>query len=159
LLIVLGGPIGVYETDAYPFLAEDIAVLERLARGRPSLSICLGCQLMARALGARVFPGPVKEIGRGGVDLPKRAWSRACGPLAEEAATVLHWHGDTFDLPSGAVRLAANQLPKHPAIPVCRGEGPVSTRLSRSRRVSRTAAVGHEERFLPPRLSGGYGLG
>src|SRR6516165_3487251 len=64
LLIVLGGPIGVYETDTYPFIAGEIAAIAaRLSAGKPTLGICLGAQMMAAALGARVAPGPVKEIG------------------------------------------------------------------------------------------------
>jgi GMP synthase (glutamine-hydrolysing) len=64
LVIVLGGPIGAYEDEVYPFLREELDLLtERLAAGRPTLGICLGAQLMARALGARVYPGAAKEIG------------------------------------------------------------------------------------------------
>ncbi|MBR0872059.1 glutamine amidotransferase [Bradyrhizobium tropiciagri] len=106
LLIVLGGPIGVYETDNYPFLTTEIVLLERrLARGLPTLGICLGAQLMARALGSRVFPGGVKEIGWGTVDLTQEGKSSSLRALQTE---VLHWHGDTFDLPGSAVRLASN---------------------------------------------------
>src|SRR3982074_3732850 len=71
LVIVLGGPIGAYETDAYPFLIDEIALLEyRLSRDLPTLGICLGSQLMAKALGSRVFKGHIKEIGwvAGGVN-------------------------------------------------------------------------------------------
>jgi GMP synthase (glutamine-hydrolysing) len=111
LLIVLGGPIGVYEVDAYPFLAQEIALLERrLAKDRPTLGICLGAQLMARALGSRVFPGPVKEIGWGRVELSQNGQASCLAALAENEARVLHWHGDTFDLPDGALRLASNAL-------------------------------------------------
>src|SRR5215470_16407328 len=64
LLIVLGGPIGVYESESYPFITREIDLLERrLAHGLPTLGICLGAQLMAKALGARVYAGGVKEIG------------------------------------------------------------------------------------------------
>jgi GMP synthase (glutamine-hydrolysing) len=109
LLIVLGGPFGAYETDTYPFLAREIGILERrLAQGRPTLGICLGAQLMAKALGARVFPGPVKEVGWGRVDLTAEGRASALEPLGDDDAVVLHWHGDTFDLPEGATRLAAN---------------------------------------------------
>ena len=111
LLIVLGGPIGVYEVDAYPFISQEIALLERrLARDRPTLGICLGSQLMAKALGSRVFRGSVKEIGWGGVELTKEGLASCLAALAEDRARVLHWHGDTFDLPVGAVRLASNVL-------------------------------------------------
>jgi GMP synthase (glutamine-hydrolysing) len=111
LLIVLGGPIGAYETATYPFLTREIGLIERrLAKHRPTLGICLGSQLMAAALGSRVFPGPQKEIGWGRVDLTKRGLSSCLAGLADEDATVLHWHGDSFDLPDGAVRLASNAL-------------------------------------------------
>lgn len=109
LLIVLGGPIGVYETDAYPFLAAEIAIIERrLMRARPTLGICLGSQLMARALGARVFPGPIKEIGWGPVELTEAGKASSLKVLADEGAAVLHWHGDTFDMPTGAMLLAGS---------------------------------------------------
>jgi GMP synthase (glutamine-hydrolysing) len=109
LLIALGGPIGVYETDRFPFLLKEIAVLERrLAKHRPTLGICLGGQLMARALGSRVFPGPVKEIGWGRVELTDEGQASSLSALAEPGAVVLHWHGDTFELPAGAARLASN---------------------------------------------------
>ncbi len=109
LLIVLGGPIGVYEADAYPFLAREIALLERrLARGRSTLGICLGSQLMAKALGARVYPGGIKEIDWGNVTLTEAGMRSCLRPLADAGAAVLHWHDDTFDLPAGAVRLAGN---------------------------------------------------
>ncbi|MDR3464760.1 MAG: glutamine amidotransferase [Xanthobacteraceae bacterium] len=109
LLIVLGGPIGAYEIEAYPFLRQEISLIERrLAVGRPMLGICLGSQLMAAALGSRVFPGHVKEIGWGSVRLTAAGEVSCLGALAADGAQVLHWHGDTFDLPDGAVRLASN---------------------------------------------------
>ena len=109
LMIVLGGPIGVYETDDYPFLTSELALLEhRLSRDLPTLGICLGSQLMAKALGSRVFKGPVKEIGWGSIDLTDEGGSSCLKPLESEDAVMLHWHGDTFDLPQGATRLASN---------------------------------------------------
>lgn len=109
LLIVLGGPIGVYDTKDYPFLLDEIRVLERrLAAGRATLGICLGAQLMAAALGAKVFAGATKEIGWGAVDLTAEGRASCLQPLADDGARVLHWHGDTFDLPAGASRLASN---------------------------------------------------
>lgn len=111
LLIVLGGPIGVYEADIYPFLSHEIAMVgERLARGLPTLGICLGAQLMAAALGARVYPSGIKEIGWKPVALSDAGRESCLAPLAEDDLPVLHWHGDTFDLPDGAVHLASSDL-------------------------------------------------
>lgn len=110
LLIVLGGPIGVCEEQSYPFLNDEIAVLERrLAAGRPTLGICLGAQLMARAAGARVYPSGAKEIGFAPITLTE-AGRASCLASFEEEPTTLHWHGDTFDLPAGALRLASTSL-------------------------------------------------
>lgn len=109
LLVVLGGPIGACETDKYPFLNDEIAVIEkRLNFARPSLGICLGAQLFARALGARVYPGPAKEIGWSPVTLTSAGKHSPLNCL--ESAPLLHWHGDTFDLPSGAELLASTSI-------------------------------------------------
>jgi GMP synthase (glutamine-hydrolysing) len=110
LVVVLGGPIGVYETDDYPFLSSEIALIEyRLSRNLPTLGICLGSQLMAKALGSRVYKGAVKEIGWGKVQLSEAGGSSCLGSLQSDDAVVLHWHGDSFDLPPGATRLASNE--------------------------------------------------
>lgn len=112
LLVVLGGPIGVYENDRYPFIDAEVALLkQRLAAGRPTLGICFGSQLMARALGARVYASGVKEIGWAPLEITREG---AASPLKHLVTPVLHWHGDTFDLPSGAVRLAST--------PACRNQ-------------------------------------
>jgi GMP synthase (glutamine-hydrolysing) len=113
LLVVLGGPIGVYEADAYPFLRDEIeSIRQRLAAKRPTLGICLGAQLMAAALGARVYAGSGgPEIGWGPVRFSgpgePPAWF---APLVDGDVPVLHWHGDTFDLPAGAIPLARTEL-------------------------------------------------
>jgi len=117
LVVVLGGPIGVYEADRYPWLAHEIAGLrERLGRRLPTLGICLGAQLMAAALGARVYPGPVKEIGWGELALTDAGHRSCLAALGD--APVLHWHGDTFDLPEGATRLASTALTPNQAFAV-----------------------------------------
>jgi GMP synthase (glutamine-hydrolysing) len=115
LLIVLGGPIGAYEEEVYPFLAAEIALVEqRLARGQPVLGICLGSQLMARALAARVYPGTGKEIGWAPLALTEAGRASPLAALGARAP-VLHWHGDTFDLPAGATHLAATDRYRHQA--------------------------------------------
>jgi GMP synthase (glutamine-hydrolysing) len=109
LLVVLGGPIGVYEHDSYPFLnAEKELIARRLHAGRAVLGICLGSQLIAAALGARVYPSGAKEIGWAPLELTAAGRSSPLRHL--EHTAVLHWHGDTFDLPDSAVRLASTQV-------------------------------------------------
>lgn len=109
LVIVLGGPIGVYEQDRYPFLTDERrALTQRLQEGLPTLGICLGAQLMAAALGARVYPGGQKEIGWSPVELTPAGAASCLGNLSRQP--VLHWHGDTFDLPAGAELLASTAL-------------------------------------------------
>ncbi|EME69085.1 glutamine amidotransferase [Paramagnetospirillum caucaseum] len=115
LLVVLGGPIGAYEDDSYPFLSPELRLIEaRLRAGRPVIGICLGAQLMARALGARVYPnGGVKEIGWSPLDLTAAGRASPLGMLA--GIPVLHWHGDTFDLPDGATLLASTAITRNQA--------------------------------------------
>lgn len=126
LLIVLGGPIGAYQEDLYPFLREELTILERrLDAGRPTMGICLGAQLIARAAGARVFPsggpsgGPsgAKEIGFAPITLTEAGRASCLAPFAEDPMT-LHWHGDTFDLPHGATRLASTGLCENQAFSI-----------------------------------------
>lgn len=111
LLVVLGGPIGVYDETVYPFLADEKSLIgERLRRGGVTLGICLGAQLMANALGAQAYPGPAgKEIGWSPL-LPTAAGEARAelASLFAPGVSVLHWHGDTFDLPPGATHLAAS---------------------------------------------------
>ncbi len=106
LLIVLGGPIGAYDDATYPFVRDEAAAIaQRLAARKPLLGICLGAQLMARALGAAVKPMGVKEIGFAPITLTAAGTDSPLAPLAD-GTPVLHWHGDRYDLPPGAQRLA-----------------------------------------------------
>jgi GMP synthase (glutamine-hydrolysing) len=116
LLVVLGGPIGAYEEALYPFLLDELRLVERrLAAGRPILGICLGCQLIARALGARVYPGSAKEIGWSPLTLTESGGASPLAHLAGCDYRVLHWHGDTFDLPAGVELLASTTATAHQA--------------------------------------------
>jgi GMP synthase (glutamine-hydrolysing) len=112
--LVMGGPMNVDETERYPGL---LAIREWLAeaarRAMPVLGICLGAQLLARALGAAVVPGQVKEIGFSAVTVDDPT-DPILGGLAP-GATVLHWHGDVFELPAGATHLASSALTAHQA--------------------------------------------
>lgn len=114
LLIVLGAPIGAYEDENYPFLIEEVAIIQkRVNFARPALGICLGAQLFARALGSQVYPGPAKEIGWAPLALTAEGKHSPLRFL--EGVPVLHWHGDTFDLPEGAELLASTPICKNQA--------------------------------------------
>jgi GMP synthase (glutamine-hydrolysing) len=110
-LIVMGGPMGVYEEARFPFLRHELRLIEQaLAAGVPVLGICLGSQLLATALGASVRKGLRKEIGWHRVYLEPAA---SADPLFREAPIefdAFHWHGDVFDLPANSVRLARSSL-------------------------------------------------
>ena len=107
VVVVLGGDEGAYETDRYPYLADEIALLrERIAAEAPVFGVCLGAQLLAAALDARVLRGPRKEVGWLGVDLTDAG---AASPVRHaRGIRFVQWHGDTFDLPEGVERLASS---------------------------------------------------
>jgi GMP synthase (glutamine-hydrolysing) len=115
-LIVLGGPMAVYEQDRYPFLRQEIRLIEEaLKENKPVLGICLGSQLLAAALGAKVTKGKLKEIGWYPVRLKEAAVNDPLWAGREPSFTAYHWHGDVFDLPFGAVSLASSDLTEHQA--------------------------------------------
>jgi GMP synthase (glutamine-hydrolysing) len=110
-LIVMGGPMGVYEHDRFPFLRHELLLIERaLMGGVPVLGVCLGSQLLANALGAPVRKGLQKEIGWHRVFLEPAAVDDSLFHGAPPEFDAFHWHGDVFDLPAGAVRLARSSL-------------------------------------------------
>jgi GMP synthase (glutamine-hydrolysing) len=116
LLVVLGGPLGVYEADQYPFIATELEALRRrLERNLPVLGLCLGAQMIAAAAGARVYPSGIKEIGWAPIALTPAGNASCLKHLQSSDYTVLHWHGDTFDLPDGATLLASTSQVKHQA--------------------------------------------
>lgn len=109
LLLVLGGPIGIYEFDRYPFLKHELATIEAAVKqGTPVAGICLGCQALAAVLAARVYPGKQKELGWDVLTLTEEGKASPLGVL--EGVHILNWHGDTFDLPAGATRLASTDI-------------------------------------------------
>lgn len=119
LVVMMGGPMGVYETERYPWLGCEIARLaRRIMLDRPTLGVCLGSQIIAAAMGARVYAGPVKEVGFSPVTIHDAGLA---SPLRHiEDVPVLHWHGDTFDLPERAELLASSD--KYPNQAFRRGD-------------------------------------
>ncbi|MDR2405375.1 MAG: glutamine amidotransferase [Deltaproteobacteria bacterium] len=117
LAIVMGGPIGVGDRELYPFLNLELKFLEkRLKADRPTLGICLGAQLMAYALGAEVYPNTQKEIGWSTLDISPQGIESPLNQLQD--TFVLHWHGDTFNLPQGAELLASTKITPNQAFKV-----------------------------------------
>ena len=114
LLILMGGPMGVYERAAHPWIdCEIVRLAERIACGLPTLGVCFGAQMLAAAMGAEVVRGPSLEIGFGPVTLNAAG---ADSPLRHVAdVPVLHWHGDTFGLPEGVELLASTAAYPHQA--------------------------------------------
>lgn len=135
LLIVMGGPMGVYDTDRFPWLDDEIAMIaRRLAAGRPTLGVCLGSQLIAAALGADVRKGPEREIGFAPIALTRAG---EASPLRHlRGVDMLHWHGDTFDLPEQCELLATTD---RYAQAFARGRGVLALQFH--------AEMGEDERF------------
>jgi GMP synthase (glutamine-hydrolysing) len=110
-LIVMGGPMNADDTDCYPFLATEVDWLRQAVAARlPTLGICLGAQLLAKSLGARVFRNRVKEIGWHDLELLPAALADPLLAGSNARETVFQWHADTFDPPPGAVQLARSAL-------------------------------------------------
>ena len=111
LLIIMGGPMNVFDFHMHAWMQEEIDwVGEFIRSGKPVLGICLGAQIVAAAMGEEVFPGPEKEIGWHNLQfLPSLGELRIFKDLPV-ARKVFHWHGDTFNIPKGAVQIARSQL-------------------------------------------------
>lgn len=115
-LIVMGGPMGVYEQERHPHLQREITLIEAALREKkPILGVCLGSQLLAAALGAPVTKGKQKEIGWYPVTLTPQARHDPLWRDAPPSFTAYIWHGDIFALPRGAVSLASSELTEHQA--------------------------------------------
>jgi len=124
-LIMMGGPMSVNDDDTVTYLHDEYELTRRfVASGKRVFGVCLGAQIMAKALGARVYPGPEKEIGwydirltaDGAEDPAMQAFAKCRERCSDQTALkVFHWHGETFDLPEGAVHLAHSPLYRHQA--------------------------------------------
>lgn len=115
-LVILGGPMSTHVTHRYPWLdVEKQFIRDAVAAGKAVLGICLGAQLIAEALGARVYPNDHREIGWFDIERPQTAVGHAIGACLPPRIKVFHWHGDTFDLPEGALQIARSA--------VCRNQG------------------------------------
>ncbi len=108
--LIMGGPMNVYEEDKHPFLADELRLLQEAAKnGRKVIGFCLGCQMIARALGAKVTKNPVKEIGWMPVMLTDAGKREPLLAGLPETLTVFQWHGDTFAVPAGAAHLVKSE--------------------------------------------------
>ena len=109
LLVIMGGPMNVFDFHIHPWMEEEIAWVKRYMDARkPLIGICLGAQIIAAALGVDVYPGKHKEIGWHNLQfLPSLGELRIFGNLPD-TRKVFHWHGDTFPIPDGALRIASS---------------------------------------------------
>jgi len=115
-MVILGGPMNVYEEDHYPFLRdEDLFIKEAIQRGKSVLGICLGAQLMAKALGAKVFKAPIKEIGWYDVSLTEIGSQDPLFSNLPKTFSVFQWHEDTFEIPKGGKLIATSSPVPHQA--------------------------------------------
>ncbi len=120
ILVMMGGPMSVNDEERYPFISTEVELVkEFIASGKRVLGVCLGAQIMAKALGAKVYAGPQKEIGWYDIELTEDGIrdilmrKLAIHPRAGDfwkRFKVFHWHGETFDIPEGAARLARSEI-------------------------------------------------
>jgi GMP synthase (glutamine-hydrolysing) len=115
-IVFLGGPMNVYEEDIYPFLKEeDLFIKESIQRGRGILGICLGAQLIAKALRAKVYKAPFKEIGWYDVSLTEEGSRDSLFSRLPKTFPVFQWHEDTFEIPDGGKLIATSTPVTHQA--------------------------------------------
>ncbi|HWZ23486.1 MAG TPA: type 1 glutamine amidotransferase [Cytophagaceae bacterium] len=110
MLIIMGGPMGVYDEDKYEWMAEEKRFIEKaIVRGKKVIGICLGAQLIAEVLGSKVYKNKEKEIGWMPLKLTPEGKKANVFSDFTDGQNVFHWHGDTFDLPNGAIQLASSE--------------------------------------------------
>lgn len=110
-VIVMGGPMNIYENDKYPWLTwEKHFIEEAIKKNKIVIGICLGSQLIADVLGSKVYKAQKKEIGWYPIEVTTEAQNYPVFASFSASFPVFHWHGDTFDLPAGAVRLAYSEV-------------------------------------------------
>jgi GMP synthase-like glutamine amidotransferase len=115
-LVVMGGPMGIHDEAEHPWLAREKEFLrEAIAAGKTVVGICLGAQLIADALGARVYPNEHSEIGWLPIELTRQGQASRLLVFLPHRFEVFHWHGDTFDIPEGATHLAFSEGCQHQA--------------------------------------------
>jgi len=115
-LIVMGGPMGVHDDLQYPWMKKEKAFIRAcMDQGKTVLGICLGAQLMAHVLGARVYPNKAREIGWFPLAVAPEAGDTVFRDVFPPGLEVFHWHGDTFDIPESAIRIASS--------PACANQG------------------------------------
>lgn len=143
LLMILGGPIGANDAVDYPFLRHELALLERrLAADLPTLGICLGAQPIAQALGGAVYPGQAKEIGWQPLELTAAGRASPLRHLDAVPTSMLHWHGDTFDLPPGATLLASTPTPRCRRQAFAWGQATLALQCATRRRFPHSSSAG-----------------
>jgi len=114
LVIGLGGPASVYDAAKHPWITDELRLVERrLATNKPLLAICFGAQMLSQVLGARVYAAATAELGWKPLQLTSAGESSLVRPLGAQHTSMLHWHGDVFDLPRGAVLLASTADAPH----------------------------------------------
>jgi GMP synthase-like glutamine amidotransferase len=115
-LIIMGGPMGVYDEEKYNWLVSEKRLIKKaIEADKTVIGICLGAQLIAKVLGANVYPNQYKEIGWFPIQLSEEAIEKKLFKGFDKKLTVFHWHGDTFDLPANAIRLASSEACKNQA--------------------------------------------
>jgi len=115
-LIIMGGPMGAGDDQIYPWLKSEKAYIRKaIQKNKIVVGVCLGAQLIAMVLGAKVYPNPHKEIGWFPVHKTPQAHNTSIGKILPERFMAFHWHGDTFDIPEGAVHLAESKVCKNQA--------------------------------------------